>query len=84
MEIRDVRLPSSSHHPSFSRLAKHRLHLIAYSHADMIDKDTRDRVEEWTYKSWPDSRPIFVDTPENLSRQIGKPYQVMYDSLLKR
>jgi ribosome biogenesis GTPase A len=84
LEIRDVRLPSSSHHPSFSRLVKHRLHLIAYTHADMIDKDhTRDHVEEWTYKSWPDSRPIFVDTRENLSRHIGKPYQAMYDSLLK-
>lgn len=83
LEIRDVRLPSSSHHPSFSRLAKHRLHLIAYTHADMVDKHTRDRVEEWTYKSWPESHPIFVDTRESLSRQIGKPFQIMYDSLLK-
>lgn len=65
LEVRDVRVPASSHHPSFTRLAKHRLHLICYTHADMIDAATRDRVEKWTQKSWPDSKSIFVDVREN-------------------
>ena len=72
LEVRDVRLPSSSHHPSFTRLAKHRLHLIAYTHSDMIDKATRDRVEEWTKQSWPESRPIFIDS-RNDKRMSPKP-----------
>jgi ribosome biogenesis GTPase A len=79
LEIRDVRLPASSHHPSFTRLAKHRLHLICYTHADIIDPPTRDRVEEWTNKSWPGSRSIFVDTRENRS---DLPYDLVYESLL--
>ena len=64
LEIRDVRLPASTHHPSFTRLAKHRFHLICYTHADMIDAHTRDKVEEYTLQSWPNSRCIFVDTRE--------------------
>lgn len=79
LEIRDVRLPASSHHPSFTRLAKHRLHLICYTHADMIDPPTRDRVEAWSDKSWPGSRSIFVDTREHRS---DLPYDVLYDSLM--
>ena len=79
LEIRDVRVPASSHHPSFTRLAKHRLHLICYTHADMIDAPTRDKVEDWTLRSWPDSRSIFVDTRENRS---DLPYDMFYDSLL--
>lgn len=79
LEIRDVRLPASSHHPSFTRLAKHRMHLICYTHADMIDSATRDRVEKWTNKSWPGSRSIFVDTRENRS---DLPYDLFYDTLL--
>ena len=67
LEIRDVRVPASSHHPSFTRLADHRLHLICYTHADMIDSATRNRVEAWTEKSWPKSRSIFVDTRESRS-----------------
>lgn len=79
LEIRDVRLPASSHHPSFTRLAKHRLHLVCYTHADMIDAPTRDRVEAWTNKSWPGSRSIFVDTREHRS---DLPYDLVYDSLM--
>jgi ribosome biogenesis GTPase A len=79
LEIRDVRLPASTHHPSFTRLARHRLHLICYTHADMIDAPTRDRVEEWTLASWPNSRSIFVDTREHLG---GKNFDLVYDSLL--
>jgi ribosome biogenesis GTPase A len=79
LEIRDVRLPASTHHPSMTRLAKHRLHLICYTHADMIDPETRDRVEAWTDKSWPGSRSIFVDTREH--RQ-DLPYDLLYDSLM--
>jgi hypothetical protein len=79
LEIRDVRLPASTHHPSFTRLAKHRLHLICYTHADMIDAATRDRVEGWTLDSWPDARSIFVDTREQLG---GKKFDLVYDSLL--
>ena len=79
LEIRDVRVPASSHHPSFTRLAKHRLHLICYTHADMIDPATRDRVEDWTVKSWPGSRSIFVDTREH---RPDVPYDLLYDSLL--
>lgn len=67
LEIRDVRVPASSHHPSFTRLAEHRLHLICYTHADAIDSATRDRVEAWTEKSWPKARCIFVDTREHRS-----------------
>ena len=62
VEIRDVRVPASSHHPSFTRLAKHRTHLIAYTHADLIDEETRDKVEDWTNTIWPESQTIFVDT----------------------
>jgi ribosome biogenesis GTPase A len=80
LEIRDVRVPASSHHPSFTRLAKHRLHLICYTHADMIDAATRDRVEAWSNQGWPGSRSIFVDTRENRS---DLPYDLLYDSLLK-
>lgn len=80
LEIRDVRLPASSHHPSFTRLAKHRLHLICYTHADMIDAKTRDRVEEWTEKSWPKSRCIFVDTRQE--RGDPEAFDVVYDGLL--
>jgi ribosome biogenesis GTPase A len=79
LEIRDVRVPASSHHPSFTRLAKHRLHLICYTHADMIDAATRDKVEDWTLRSWPDSRSIFIDTREHRS---DLPYDLFYDSLL--
>ena len=64
LEVRDVRVPASSHHPSFTRLADHRLHLICYTHADMIDQETRDRVEKWTLKFWKDARCIFLDTRE--------------------
>jgi ribosome biogenesis GTPase A len=67
LEIRDVRVPASSHHPSFTRLGEHRLHLICYTHADMIDQETRDRVEKWTLKFWKDARCIFLDTRENRS-----------------
>lgn len=81
LEIRDVRLPSSSHHPSFTRLAKHRHHLICYTHADMIDAATRDRVEDWSNRSWPGSRSIFVDSRENRSDTEG--FDLVYDSLLK-
>jgi ribosome biogenesis GTPase A len=79
LEIRDVRVPASSHHPSFTRLAKHRLHLVCYTHADMIDPPTRDKVEAWTSKSWPGSRSIFVDTREHRS---DLPYDLVYDSLM--
>jgi len=65
LEIRDVRLPASTHHPSFTRLAEHRRHLICYTHADMIDERTRDDVAEWTRKSWPDSDAFFRDTRQH-------------------
>jgi ribosome biogenesis GTPase A len=81
LEIRDVRLPASTHHPSFTRLARHRLHLICYTHADLIDKPSRDRVEDWTSLSWPDSRCIFVDTRENRKGQDLN-YGLVYDSLM--
>ena len=80
LEIRDVRLPASTHHPSFTRLGKHRLHLICYTHADMIDADTRDRVEQWTNRSFPDSRSIFVDTRAN--RGDADCFDAVYDGLL--
>lgn len=82
LEIRDVRLPASSHHSSFTRLAKHRLHLICYTHADLIDKSTRDRVEEWTQKSWKEARTLFVDSREHQSN-VGQSYGLIYDSLLR-
>ena len=82
LEIRDVRLPASTHNPGFARLARHRLHLICYTHADLIDDKTRDRVEEWTLDAWPESRSIFVDT--NQTRPSNDlPYDLLYDSLLQ-
>mmetsp|Transcript_1060 Transcript_1060/g.1989 ORF Transcript_1060/g.1989 Transcript_1060/m.1989 type:complete len:461 (-) Transcript_1060:108-1490(-) len=80
LEIRDVRLPASSHHPSFTRLAKHRFHLICYTHADMIDAKTRDRVEKWTNESWPKARCMFVDTRQE--RGDPEAFNVVYDGLL--
>lgn len=82
LEVRDVRLPASSHHPSFTRLAKHRLHLVCYTHADMIDAATRDRVEDWTNRSWPGSRSIFVDSREH-RQNVAEGFNLVYDSLLK-
>jgi len=82
LEIRDVRLPASSHHPSFTRLARHRLHLIAYTHADLIDKTTRDRVEDWTQRSWPEARPIFLDTRENRPGNHDS-FGLVYNSLME-
>lgn len=83
LEIRDVRVPASSHHPSFTRLAAHRLHLICYTHADAIDQATRDKVEEWTAWSWPDAKCIFVDTRENrafASKAAKKEKQSTHDN----
>lgn len=98
LEIRDVRLPASSHHPSMTRLAKHRKHLICYTHADLIDVPTRDKVEEWTRRSWPEARAIFIDSRVGGMRKfknkdpvvdekggtqvVGGPFDLMYDSLL--
>lgn len=82
LEIRDVRVPGSSHHPSFTRLAKHRLHLVCYTHADMIDPPTRDRVENWTELSWPGCRCIFVDTRDNRGIK-DQPYDFVYEELLR-
>lgn len=79
LEIRDARLPASCHHPSFTRLAKHRRHLICYTHADLLDTTTRDEIEQWTMRNWPQSRPIFVDTREN---RPDLQFDIVYDSLL--
>lgn len=86
LEIRDVRLPASTHHPSFTRLAKHRLHLICYTHADMIDASTRDRVRKWTQRSWPDSDCFFADTREARSspESFESLYQWIINSLDKK
>jgi ribosome biogenesis GTPase A len=73
LEVRDVRVPASCHHPSYSRLARHRKHLICYTHADCIDERTRDSVERWTKSSWPDSDCMFVDTRE--SRKDPVPFE---------
>jgi len=80
LEIRDVRVPASTHHPSFTRLAKHRLHLICYTHADVIDVATRDKVEQWTQESWPKSRSIFVDSRQE--RGDAESFDTVYDGLL--
>jgi ribosome biogenesis GTPase A len=65
IEIRDVRLPATSHHPSFTRLAKHRTHLICYTHADLLDTNTRDKVSQWTQDSFPDASWHFVDANQS-------------------
>ena len=67
LEVRDCRLPASTHHPSFSKLAYHRRHLICYTHADMIDAETRSKIAQWTAMSWPKSSCMFVDTRETRS-----------------
>jgi ribosome biogenesis GTPase A len=82
VEIRDVRVPASSHHPSFTRLAKHRTHLIAYTHADLIDEETRDKVEDWTNTIWPESQSIFVDTRADSRNDKLHLFDKMYDGLL--
>ena len=70
IEVRDVRLPASTHHPSFTRLAAHRHHLICYTHCDMIDSPTRDNVEDWTRASWPESDAFFVDSRDNRKAEV--------------
>ncbi|KAL7479451.1 hypothetical protein ACHAW6_005180 [Cyclotella cf. meneghiniana] len=83
LEIRDVRVPASSHHPSFTRLAKHRVHLIAYTHADLIDSKTRDRVENWTKAIWPESLSIFLDTRADCrTNDTLHHFDEIYDTLL--
>lgn len=82
VEIRDVRVPAASHHLSFTRLARHRTHLIAYTHADLIDEETRDRVERWTNKIWPESRIIFVDTRVDGRNDTLHHFDDMLDGLL--
>lgn len=79
LEIRDVRVPASSHHPSFTRLAKHRVHLICYTHADLIDDRTRDQVEQWSLNNWPKSQIVFVDTRAEKQRNDEVHY---FDELL--
>eukprot|EP00966_Prymnesium_polylepis_P236602 5472420-Prymnesium_polylepis.1 len=69
LEVRDVRIPASSHHPSMQRLARHRKHLICYTHADLIDQATSERVADWTRESWPEAEFVFVDSRE----QRGNP-----------
>ena len=64
LEVRDATVPSSSHHPSFTRLARHRRHLIVYTHADVLDAAAVARVAEWTRRSWPAASCRFVDTRE--------------------
>ena len=82
LEIRDVRVPASSHHPSFTRLARHRTHLIAYTHADLIDAKTRDRVETWTSRIWPDSKIAFIDTRVYSENNFLPHFDEMLDGLL--
>ncbi|CAM9372085.1 unnamed protein product, partial [Ectocarpus fasciculatus] len=80
LEVRDVRVPGSCHHPSYSRLARHRKHLICYTHADLIDNASRSRVKRWTEKSWPKSECIFVDTRE--TRKDHEPFSELRDWLI--
>ncbi|KAL3798054.1 hypothetical protein HJC23_012345 [Cyclotella cryptica] len=83
LEIRDVRVPASSHHPSFTRLAKHREHLIAYTHADLIDAKTRYRVENWTSAIWPESKSIFLDTRADCrTKDTLHHFDIAFDTLL--
>ncbi|KAG7373403.1 ribosome biogenesis GTP-binding protein YlqF [Nitzschia inconspicua] len=84
LEIRDVRVPLSSHHPSFTRLARHRNHLICYTHADTIDAVTRDRVRLWTSKVWPDAKCLFIDTREMRKKEDVLPaFSFAYERLLR-
>jgi len=73
LEIRDAQVPSSSHHPSFTRLAKHRLHLIVYTHADKLNSNDALRVKKWTKQAWPESKIYFVDSRE--SREYSEPFE---------
>ena len=81
LEIRDVRLPASTHHPSFTRLARHRKHLICYTHADMINGATRDRVQEWTENAWPEAECRFVDTRQERN-DSAEAFEEMYHWIL--
>ena len=88
LEIRDVRVPASSHHPSFTRLAKHRTHLIAYTHADLIDEQTRDRVIHWTNACWPDAQQVFfvdtrADSRKNKDTNSSHAFMELYNGILK-
>lgn len=80
LEIRDVRLPASTHHPSFTRLARHRRHLICYTHGDLVDPATRDAVRDWTTRSWPLSDCRFMDTRVDFRRNddLGKSMEGIY------
>ena len=88
LEIRDVRVPASSHHPSFTRLAKHRTHLIAYTHADLIDEATRDGVLKWTNTCWPHAQQIFfvdtrIDSRKSGDTNSSSAYMELYNGILK-
>lgn len=88
LEIRDVRVPASSHHPSFTRLAKHRTHLIAYTHADLIDEATRDGVLKWTTNCWPHAQQIFfvdtrIDSRKSGDTNSSSAYMELYNGILK-
>lgn len=78
IEIRDVRLPATSHHPSFFRLAKHRRHLICYTHADLVDQQTVEKVEWWTQVNFPDAECRFVDANANAPNR-AEAFQETYE-----
>uniref|UniRef100_A0A7S4B497 G domain-containing protein n=1 Tax=Chrysotila carterae TaxID=13221 RepID=A0A7S4B497_CHRCT len=62
LEIRHALAPASTHHPSYSRLCRHRTHLIVYTHADLIDVPTATGILRWTKRCWPDAHCMFVDS----------------------
>jgi ribosome biogenesis GTPase A len=67
LEIRDVRIPNSSHHPSLTRLCKHRNHMICYTHSDLLSEEDVQKVREWTSREWPDASYMFLDVRESRS-----------------
>ena len=75
LEIRSAMVPASSHHPSFTRLARHRAHLICYTHADLLDAPTVQRIAEWTGASWPNAQCMFVDSRE--MRKATEPFAAL-------
>ncbi len=64
LEVRNAAVPASSHHPSFSRLARHREHIICYTHADTLDQASVERISMWTRRAWPKARVVFLDSRE--------------------
>ncbi len=80
LEIRNATVPGSSHHPSFTRLARHREHIICYTHADVLDIEAVERISTWTQQAWPKAKIVFVDSRE--TRSDSEVYEELRETVI--